>query len=65
MLKAVPTNAVFADIWRCAALYKHGGLYIDVDIEIKKPISEWPGYPWENIQILISPEPLYNNDKDY
>lgn len=60
MIKAVPINAIYADMWRYIVLYKYGGIYLDIDMEFLKPIQEWPGYPWENVSAVLCPEPLYN-----
>ena len=58
MLKTVPTKALYADMFRYVALYKIGGIYLDVDVEALKPFKEWPGYPWDDFSIVLAPEAL-------
>ena len=37
-------------------LHKTGGLFLDLDDKPIKPIKEWPGYPFDDIQVMISLE---------
>ena len=34
-------GAAKADLWRYCVLYVHGGIYIDLDSNIARPLSEW------------------------
>ena len=34
-------GAARADLWRYCVLYKHGGVYLDIDSLIVKPLDEW------------------------
>lgn len=38
-----PGGVYLADIWRCLALYRHGGVYADVDVECVRPLEELIG----------------------
>mmetsp|Transcript_50455 Transcript_50455/g.151963 ORF Transcript_50455/g.151963 Transcript_50455/m.151963 type:complete len:367 (-) Transcript_50455:77-1177(-) len=34
-------NVMRADMWRYLVLYRYGGVYLDFDVECKRPIDEW------------------------
>lgn len=34
-------NVMRADMWRYLVLHKYGGVYLDFDVECKRPIDEW------------------------
>ena len=56
MIKTVPAQVVYADIWRYFVLYKHGGIYMDLDVKLKIPFSKWPQYPWDEYSLIVAPE---------
>lgn len=43
-----------ADIWRLVAVYKHGGVYADMDSICVKPIEEATGWNYKGEQIMCS-----------
>ena len=41
LLERGAPKVMLADIWRYAVLYKHGGVYADVDTVSRKPVDSW------------------------
>ena len=49
-------GVMIADIWRYCILYQFGGVYLDLDIEALKPISQWKHYPFDNTSLILGLE---------
>jgi mannosyltransferase OCH1-like enzyme len=39
--KNLPRKVMQADMWRLLILHHYGGVYLDMDVECKKPIEQW------------------------
>lgn len=52
-VKQLPVMGMVADFFRYLVLYELGGIYVDVDIEPYTPISNWPGFPFNEKSVLI------------
>lgn len=61
MIKSAPTKALYADLFKHVILYKNGGVYLDIDVEMYKSISKWEGFPWEGVGLLMGIENLYGD----
>lgn len=57
----INSGAAKADFFRWLYLYKHGGIYVDIDSVCLKPINEITKQYQNNKNVFISKSLLYNN----
>jgi len=58
-VKNAPTIGIPSDIMRMLVLQKHGGVYLDLDVEMEKPLDDFARY--FDFFTSIAPEPLIFN----
>ena len=58
-VESAPNVGILSDIMRMLMLHKHGGVYLDLDVELEKPLDDFAGY--FDFLTSIAPEPLIFN----
>jgi mannosyltransferase OCH1-like enzyme len=49
---SLPLGVMKADLWRYAVLYKHGGIYTDIDTTCLVPLGLWH-LSWETLRVAL------------
>lgn len=53
IFNSCPLGVMRADMWRYMVIYKHGGMYADLDTICHKPIGEWLE---PDVRMIVCPE---------